>query len=259
MTWPATIFRGALAALAALALSGCVPSAQSQADEEKEPHFMAGKKRVSTLDYSGAIESFEKALEINPRSAAAHFELGWLFDQRETDPAAAIYHYQSYLKLRPDAGNGLVVKQRIMTCKQELARNVSLGPLTERQQREFEQVLDENKKLGGEVKRLNDELERWKTYAAGLAGNPNQPGAAAARIRAPATPSTFTNFGAPTTPSGPTNPPVPATKTHTVKAGETPTAIAKKYGLKVEVLLTANPRVDARRLKVGQVLVIPIP
>jgi len=46
-------------------------------------------------------------------------------------------------------------------------------------------------------------------------------------------------------------------KTHTVKSGETPGAIAKKYGVKVDALLTANPRLDPKRLQVGQTLNIP--
>jgi LysM repeat protein len=44
-----------------------------------------------------------------------------------------------------------------------------------------------------------------------------------------------------------------------VKAGETPSLIAKRYGLKVEALMAANPRLDPRRLRVGQSLSIPVP
>ena len=51
----------------------------------------------------------------------------------------------------------------------------------------------------------------------------------------------------------------PAPRTHTVKAGETPSLIARKYGVKVEALMAANPKLDARRLQVGQALTIPAP
>jgi LysM repeat protein len=258
MTWTATLFRSAQVILVALLLGGCVPAGQTQADEEKEPHFLAGKKRVSTLDNSGAIECFEKALEVNPRSGAAHFELACLYE--ETDPATAIYHYQSYLKVRPEAGNAEVVKQRIMTCKQELARNVSLGPLTQRQQLEFEQQAEENKRLIGEVKRLKDELDQWqRAYAARLGGTTN-PQSSAAQSSHPPAPvpggSTSINTGSPTLSLASA---APVTKTHTVKAGENATVIARKYGIKVDALLAANPRVDSRRLKIGQTLVIPVP
>src|SRR5438876_198878 len=143
--------------LFSLVPTGCVPSGQSQSDEEKEPHFLAGKSRVSTMDYSGAIECFEKALEVNPQSASAHFELACLFDQKESDPAEAIHHYNSYLKLRPRAENSDLVKQHILTCKQELARTVSLGPVTEKVQRELEQLTEENKRLTEENKRLHED------------------------------------------------------------------------------------------------------
>lgn len=217
---------------------------------------MAGKKRVITLDYAGAIECFEKALEVNPRSGAAHFELACLYEDKETDPAAAIYHYQSYLKLHPEAGNAAVVKQRITACKQELARDVSLGPLTERQQKEFEQMAGETKKQLAEIQRLTEELDKWKAYAARLAGSTN-PVPGSARQVAALTGSTPLVHSGPT--ASRTETPATATKTHIVKAGENATVIAKKYGLKVDVLLAANPRVDSRRLKVGQSLVIPSP
>ena len=61
-------------------LSGCLPSAPR--DEEREPYFLAGKSRVNTMDFKGAVESFERAVEVNPKSAPAHFELGWLYDQK---------------------------------------------------------------------------------------------------------------------------------------------------------------------------------
>ncbi len=255
MTWPATVARGVLGALCALALSGCVPAGQSQADEEKEPHFMAGKKRVSTLDYSGAIDCFEKALEVNPRSGAAHFELAWLYEEKETDPAAAIYHYQTYLKLRPDAPNARVVKQRITTCKQELARDVSLGPLNDRQQKEFEKMAEENKRYLAEIQRLSEDLEKWQAYAGRLAGTNNPGAGASGTIR----PRPLPSWSGTNTLARLVQAEAPAQKTHTVKAGETVTVIAKKYGIKVEVLLAANPRVDPRRLKIGQALVIPVP
>jgi len=88
---------------------------------------LAGKGRVNTMDFKGAIESFEKAVEVNPKSAAAHFELGWLYDQKEPDPAAAIYHYERYLKLLPNSAKEDMVKTRVLACKQQLAQSVSWG------------------------------------------------------------------------------------------------------------------------------------
>jgi len=200
------------------------------------------------------MEAFEKALEVNPRSAAAHFELALLYEKKGTEPAAAIYHYEQYLRLRPGAENAdILVKPHILACKQELARTVSLGAVTERQQHEFEHLAEENQ-------RLKSEVQAWQTMYA-----TNPPGPAPAAARAPqaatSTPSTPPNAA----PSSSANPgrtlsaSVAGARSHTIKAGETPTVIARKYGVKVEALMAANPRLDARHLKVGQVLAVPPP
>src|ERR1017187_8698055 len=109
-----------LAAAALVAVNGCLPSDSSPLDEEKEPHFVLGKSRVNAMDYAGALEAFGEALEANPRSAAAHFQLACLFDQKQADPAAAIYHYREFLRLDPQADNAEVIRQRISSCKQQL-------------------------------------------------------------------------------------------------------------------------------------------
>ena len=54
---------GWILALICLGASGCFPSGRSPQEEQKEPHFLTGKARVNSLDYKGAIEAFEKALE----------------------------------------------------------------------------------------------------------------------------------------------------------------------------------------------------
>jgi LysM repeat protein len=236
--------------LASLALSGCLPSAPS--DEEKEPYFMAGRSRVNTMDFKGAIDSFEKAVELNPKSAAAHFELGCLYDQREPDPAAAIYHYERSLKLRPNSVKQEVIKTRILACKQQLAQTVSLGLVTEKQQRELEQLLEETKRLRGD-------LEKWRAHALWLQSLTNQSGTGspARRVVPPTTAST--SLSNPGTSSRPPVTPAVSSRTHIVKTGETPTVIARKYGLKVDALMTANPGLDPRRLRIGQALTIPAP
>jgi LysM repeat protein len=247
-----------------LMLSGCGPSGSGPLDEEKEPHFLAGKERISTLDWKGAIDSFEKALQANPRSAAAHFELAWIYDQKEVDPAAAIYHYQRFLKLRPNADNSDLAKQRIIACKQALAETVSLGPVTERIQRQFEETAEDKKRLTEENKRLREELEKWSAYAARLQTLTNQsvvsarPGQTEATTQVLSVIQSRSNEPAGAKPAGPAAPnSAPAARTHMVKSGETPSLIARKYGVKLEALMAANPNLEPRRLRVGQALRIP--
>jgi tetratricopeptide (TPR) repeat protein len=246
-----------LVGLAGLGLNGCLPSAPS--DEEKEPYFMAGRSRVNSMDFKGAIDSFEKAVELNPKSAAAHFELGCLYDQKESDPAAAIYHYERYLKLRPNSAKQEMIKTRVQACKQQLAETVSLSLVTEKQQREFEQLAEENKRLRAEV-------EQWRTGALRQQSSTNPTaatGASAMRASQPATAGQPTAAGTLPSSAGslsrsPATPPASA-RAHIVRSGETPTVIARKYGLKVDALMTANPGLDPRRLRIGQILTIPAP
>jgi LysM repeat protein len=256
MTFSVGFFRTALLLLVGLPLSGCLPSGPK--DEEKEQFFLAGKSRVSTLDFKGAVESFEKAVEVNPKSAPAHFELGWLYDQKESDPAAAIYHYERYLRLSPNSGKEEMVKTRILACKQQLAQTVSLGPVTEKQQRELEQLAEERQ-------RLREDLEKWRAYATRLQNATSQASAGSPAPRAVQPPVSGQSPASGASPSNSVSsvwPPIaPATssRTHIVKAGETPTIIARKYGVRVQALMTANPKLDPRRLQVGQALTIPAP
>ena len=264
MSYSAKLDRAVLLLLCSVLLSGC-PSPRGRLDEEKEPHFLAGKARFNAMDYQGATESFEKALDANPNSAAAHFELGCLCEQNLADPAEAIYHYDHYLKLRPHAANAEIVRAHILACKQELVRTVSLGPVTQGLQTELEKLRDQNQ-------RLREEVETWRVYALRLQALTNSAGASApsrgaqastAPASAPQTiaaiaasadssrvsRSSSSRSSASSTGSG---------KTHTIKPGETPTTIAKKYGVKVTALLAANPRLDERHLRVGQTLSLPM-
>src|SRR5208283_4999170 len=150
---------GACVAWLAVALSSCTPSGQSPVSEEKEPHFVLGKSRVNAMDFQGAMEAFEQSLEANPHSAAAHFELGWLCDEKASDPAAAIYHYQEYLKLNPNAENAEVIKQRIYRCKQQLAADVLPLPSTPAAQQQLEKLSEQNRQL-------QDEVGKWHAYYA---------------------------------------------------------------------------------------------
>ena len=60
-------------------------------------------------------------------------------------------------------------------------------------------------------------------------------------------------------PVRPTATPAATSRTHIVKAGESPILIARKYGVKLEALKAANPKLDPRRLQIGQALIIPPP
>jgi LysM repeat protein len=231
--------------------------------EEKEPHFVQGKGRVNAMDYQGAIEAFEQSLEANPHSAAAHFGLGWLYDEKASDPAAAIFHYQQYLKLNPNADNADVIKQRIYRCKQQLAADVLPLPSAPAAQQQLEKLSEQNRQL-------QDEVGKWRAYYAGqlAAAKTNATLTPVYSTPEPATNPTPIQSGqsvsaapAVASPGRPASPkPAAATpRTHTVVAGETAAGIARKYGVKLSALQTANPGVNLSRINTGQALNLPSP
>jgi tetratricopeptide (TPR) repeat protein len=253
---------GACVVWLAVALSGCTPSGRSQLSEEKEPHFVQGKGLVNAMDFQGAIEAFGQSLEANPHSAAAHFELGWLFDEKASDPAAAIFHYQQYLKLNPNADNADVIKQRIYRCKQQLAADVLPLPSAPAAQQQLEKLSEQNRQL-------QDEVGKWRAYYASQL--------AAAKTNATPTPvySTPEPAANPTpvqpaqnissepavaSPDRPANTkPAARPRTHTVVAGETAMSITRKLGVKLGALQAANPGVNLSRIHTGQILNLPSP
>jgi tetratricopeptide (TPR) repeat protein len=247
MSWKPLLFL-CLALAGSLSLSGCGSATIAGADEEKEPQFLIGRTRVNAMDYQGAIEAFEQALEANPRSGAAHLELGWLFAEKQSDPAAAIYHYEKYLRLRAGADNAETIRQHIFRLKQELAKGVLPIPPSTEIQRQLEQLAEDNRQLRDQVARLQAAASQVasnnRTVLPGVVG-PADSGSAPQRAVGGTVPAPRTERATVTS------------RTHRVQAGETPVAIARRYNVKLDALLTANPELNPKRMRIGQSLVIP--
>jgi LysM repeat protein len=249
-----------------LSLCGCLPSTPNPADEEKEPYFQRGKALATGLDYKGAIEAYEKALEVNPQNGRAFFELGLLFQRDDADLPAAIYHFERFLRLRPNSEQADVARQQISAAKQGMARaiSISMAPVVQTMQRDLERVTADNTRLTAENQEYRRQLEAWQVYYSrnptGVLQTTNSPSAsgpgpagatAVSTNRAVVTQPVRTNVAR----TGPG----PAAKTYVVKRGESFYTIAKNHGVKLAALLQANPGVDPKKLKAGQAVVIPVP
>jgi LysM repeat protein len=219
--------------------NGCMPE-DSRADEEKDPHFQRGRNLAGGQDFRGAVLEFEKALETNPRSAAAHFELGWLYDTKINDYAAAIYHYERYLQLQPNGqrAQSIDVHERIRGCKRELAGAEFPLPNNQNLQREVDKLTAENLAL-------HQQMDALRGQQAAAPANAAQP-------RAGESASASATVAPPIRTTAPSR-----QRTYTVKQRDTINSIAAQYGVKSSAVLAANPRVDPRRLRVGQVLSLP--
>ncbi len=250
-----------------LLLAGCSLPGDGQPDDEKEPHFVLGKGRVNALDYTGAASAFKEALEVNPRSAAAHFQLAWLYENQLADPAAAIYHYQEYLALSPKARNREVILQHVYACKQQLTKDVMQLPSAPAAQQQIE-------KLGEQNRKMQEELDKWHAYYnAQLAARPapatpaSRPGTAPAGSSTPddstpgpvPLPTLRQSYPTPLVPTRAIPAPMPKQRTHVVASGETLASIARHAGVSLAALQTANPGLNPKHLRTGQTLYLPAP
>ncbi len=256
--------------LLAAAFSGCTPADQS---DEKEPHYALGISRVNAMDYQGAVEAFEESLDVNPHSAAAHYQLGMLYENQESDPAAAIYHYEQYLKFDPSAENADIIRQHISACKQQLAAAVLPLPSAPQAQEQLEKLVDQNRQLQQQVQNLQETLKQWNVwYANQTAAKSNSSLPQDITLSQQPDPGSSTQPTEPVEPVQPVQPaaprPKPVTPVHTeiplahghtyvVEHGETAMAICRKFGVHLAELRASNPAVNLSHIRPGEVLNIP--
>jgi LysM repeat protein len=164
MTSGAPAWRLFLFLFLALPLVGCSQLKRGNVDDEKDPHFIEGKRRVGGMDYDGAIESFERALQSNPNNAAAHRELGILYYDQKSDFPAAIYHYQRHLKLQPTSPMGQIITQHISFSKRELAKTEAILPVDREIQQQLERFTMTNEVLRKRIETLEAQLSRGPRY-----------------------------------------------------------------------------------------------
>ena len=169
MSWLISGWRGAVWVLFCLWWTGCSLGGRGL-EEEKDPNYLAGRSRKATLNYTGAIEAFERSLEANPHSAAAHLELGLIYYQNvTTNWARAIYHFEKYLELRPRANNADLIRQNIDYCKLALAREVPYTPSNDLVRKEIERLTRDNGDLRKQVDQLKAQLA-WRAGATSATG-----------------------------------------------------------------------------------------
>ena len=241
-----------LVAVLSAVFCGCMPSSQGTMDEQKESFYLMGKARANALDSKGAIEAFERAIEANPRNGSAHFELG-LLCEKEQDYSAAIYHFERFLKLRPDSEYAQTVKGMIMADKMELSKTVASTPVN---QRELEDLRAKNRQLQDEMEKLRIQLAQAQGRVPVPVTNPGRQGSSGSGASGSGSTGSGLSQSEQETQRG-SGTMQPIARPYTVKAGDTPTLIARQHGVKLEALMAANRGLDARRMKVGQVINIP--
>ncbi len=264
---------GLLAASGLVWLTGCDRLGGGPGSEQRESSFIEGQNFAIQGQKEKAIASFEQAVLANPSNASAHLALGDLYyGQLEFIDAA--YHYHRYVQLmerrgqRPDVSAG----DNLRNCEMQMAIKFSRELSRQQNDLEIENLRRQITEKEGTIQQLRTELlGRAPTNQVAQAG---AGGGAPVRL-ATADPGTVSRPGA-TTPGGSLEPgpgagttnrstttgsaerPRPASgRSHAVRPGETPSIIARKYGITAKALMAANPGINPNRLKVGTALKLP--
>lgn len=230
-----TLFLGCIL----LALTGCGPSA-SRLDtrDARDPLVQRARAKEKARDIDGAIEDYQEALARKPRLARAHLEVGLLYDKYREDYIRALYHYQRYIELRPQAEKRELIEELIRQ-----ARIAYAASLPDRPSGSVDMIADlrrENQRLRAQVAELSG---RAPPAAAGVSASPPPPTDPTAPRPAPA------------------QPPV---ETYVVQRGDTLSSIAAKMyndPRKWRLIFEANHSAlsSPENLRLGQTLIIPSP
>ena len=269
---------------------GCSQFKRGAVSEEKETYYLEAIKRTEAMDWDGAIEYFEKALQNNPSNSAAHFQLGMLYDMRKHDYGAAIYHYQKHSRLRPNTPSANRAEENIIACKRELAKTVSYEFVPRNIQNELERHAQTNALLAHQISILKAELARRPQYVTNYVTNfvqaPQFDSRNSAQLTRPASvveypaedpepefePEPYVAVRQPSpepaprvretprpqvqSPRAAAAAPSAARKTHRVRPGDTLEVVARQYGVSVSALKAANPSARSGT-RAGQNLTIP--
>ena len=259
--------------VATLLGAGCTRTPeQLDGEDEKNPHLMEGTRKKTGKDFRGAAAAFERALEVQPNNALAHFEIARLQDAdgiKTDDLPAAIYHYQRFIALRPQSQKVELVRGFIRDDLMRLMASVPHSNVLPPQ--EIARLQGENDALRRENEELRARLEssgQGGSLAPGVARTASvNPTAGSPVVQAPA-PRMIATTTVPVVtavrpaPAASASPPAASGRKYVVQKGDTLSTIAKRFlgnSAAAEKIFAANRGVlkDRNKLIVGQTLVIP--
>lgn len=229
----------------ALIISGCGKASQSMEErEERDPFVKSGQAYMEEGKWEEAEAAFKQALDNEPLMARPHLDLAVIYQQHKINYIHAIYHYDRYLELRPDADKTKFITEQKMKVAQALANTlINNSPEVKKVVQERNQLLQQNMDLKQQLSSGSQSTPTTST-----AVKTEEPKSATETIPKNAAPSNS------------------QTATHQiyhVVGGDTLTRIANKFyndSARWDIILEANK--DAlsgpHDLKAGQTLVIPV-
>lgn len=185
--WSLLLVTGLLAGL----WTACSPWLDSpREDDHPLINEAVARKALSPRE---AERLLEKALEANPRLARAHWELALIRLNQTSNYAAAVYHLQKVLELRPDWPHANTARQLITQAKLELVKEGVELPTLPTVQRQMDRYIAEIHRLNAALTNLQTQVRTLMVVTQQLAAQNlqlrQQLWAAAAAPPAPARPS----------------------------------------------------------------------
>ena len=263
-----------------LFFAACIFTGCSEGDERRHPLYVKALQDRENGNGKDAAEKLCELLKRRPRSIYTHKLLAAVYDEMLNEPAKAVYHYQAYLQAMPEAADAEEVaawlpqaekrcynqlKQRYekadippetaaetVPAATETAKASQTAPAVDSQETpaELQTPAEKNELLAAkdtQIAELQQKLAQYQNryYAIRheveklrkLRRSSANPAAAAAPAHSAA-----------------------SSRQYKVVNGDTPGSIARKvYGKSslYQVILRANPQIDARKLRPGMVLNIP--
>jgi Tfp pilus assembly protein FimV len=282
---------------ASLALVGCNFSDKEEAqhDDSSNPHYKQAQEDIDNNNPNAAVADYQAALGENPKLPGAHYSLGLIYGDKLNDPVGSIYHFKRFLELAPNSDKAEQVKTLIDKESQAFAASLPNSPA--QSANDYAQLQSENATLKKQVNDATRTIAKLQTQLAQAAKHHGRAALQAANDNPPSGPATpivpvSTDTDASTdtnaAPAGPmratavdtnspdvnTPPPVAPGATNAAAASSTPSRsytvvkgdsvwkIAKKMypgdtKNGEDKILGANQGLDPKKLKIGQVLVVP--
>lgn len=89
-------------------------------------HSNLAKAYARSRMYEEAIQSYEKALVINPKDPSIYYQMALIYDEQLDRPDKAIEYYQKYLELTPaDAPDRDKGEMLIVNCRKRIEQNTN--------------------------------------------------------------------------------------------------------------------------------------
>lgn len=128
-------FRFSAAAVAALvaaaALSGCGPGSRIERLKADDRALSEASEKARAAQLAGRVdearEIYEDIVAARPSDPYARLQLGILLHDLAGDPYSAIGEYRAYLRLAPGSDKEEMVRERMRTARDQIARRASSG------------------------------------------------------------------------------------------------------------------------------------